>query len=454
MTGTYRLEGQKGRASWGAPLLGLLCAAAFTGCGSLLDVSNPNNVLGEEVEKPQVGANLANGVLARVAHGVVGEALVYQVATDEFAWKGSRDGFRELDQGKLSNAFNEFTDGFFSALAQARWMADEAIAVLEAQDAADPPLIANRTDLARTYLYAAIAYVSIANMFDDWALSDRRISVAPVGAANMGGFYDTAISYLTKGLAISGITATQRRDLTAMRARANFDRAIWETVNPPRGGAGIVTTSTYVTAAVADANAALALNATDWAFQFTFSSGTGSSGQGAWINSRQENRLGGTYVKLHPTDPTWTDTTVLMDPVDNIPSPFVHATQRAFKAGVLFPSYTVVSAREMYLILAEAALAASDLSAFENAIDDLRDFDGLSDWDPGDPVPALTLLTHSRQANLFLQSRRLSDHYRFSVPSVEWQAGSQALTSPGIFLPIAAVECLANTEIGAGKCST
>jgi hypothetical protein len=160
-------------------------------------------------------------------------------------------------------------------------------------------------------------------------------------------------------------------------------------------------------------------------------------------------------VALHPTDPTWLDQTVLLDPIDNVPSPFVHATQRAFKAAVLYPTYTVVSAREMHLIIAEARLAQGDNPGFATAINNLRAIDALTAWNVVTPqVPALTLLIHSRQTNLFLQTRRLSDHYRFGVPSPEWQAGSQALTSPGQFLPITLVECLSNINIGAAKCST
>ncbi|MBI2537145.1 MAG: hypothetical protein HYW06_09355 [Gemmatimonadetes bacterium] len=433
------------------------------GCGGLLDVSNPNNIKGEDVELPAAGTALANGALARVAFGVNGSALPYHTATDELEWSGSRDGWRELDQGKLSNAFNEFIDGAvnsgFPRMAEGRWLADEAIRVLEKQAQASPPTIVNIVDLARAYLYAAIAYVHIANVFDDFALSDRAEPAPPVGRPGMGSFYDTAIDYLTKGLAIaSGRDASLAHTIRAMRARANFDRAIWELISPPpKGGAGLVNAaSSYVTNAVADAQAALGTAPSpDWRFQFLWSSATGSNQHGAEIVSRQEMRLGPTYVEPSPTSPTWLNNVVLMDPIDNEPSPIVDAIQKEFRAGGFFPPYTVVSTRELHLILAEAALAAGDMPGFEDAINDLRDLDGLTDWNRSAPqAPALDLLIHSRQSNLFLQTRRLSDHYRFGVPSREWLSGSQALTRPGTLLPISATECLANPHIGAANCST
>jgi hypothetical protein len=452
-----------GRSWWSAPLLGL-AAGAVVACGSLLEVENPNNVKGEDITRPAAGTALANGVQALTAHGVNAASLVYHAATDELAWKGSRDGWRELDQGQISNAYNEFTDGTYRTtegvngnLSEARWEADEAVKILEAQDADGS--IADRADLARVYFYGAIAYTTIADIYDDWVLSDRRTPGMPTGPDNMGSYYDTAADYLTKGLAIA--TAVNNSELTvairAMRARAYFDHAIWETVNPARAGAGLVnSTSPHVAAAVSDANAALALMSgnPDYEYRFTFSVNTGASAHGQWIASRQEMRLGGTYVKLHPTDPTWLDSVVLRDPIDNSRSQIVDKIQKRIRAEKTYAGYTVVSAREMHLILAEAALAAGDVPGFQTAINNLRDLDGLPDWTPASGVTAQGMLVYSREANLFLQTRRLSDEYRFGVPSPEWLSGAQLLTSPGMFFPIPATECLSNPNITAEKCST
>ncbi|GIW51414.1 MAG: hypothetical protein KatS3mg081_0769 [Gemmatimonadales bacterium] len=463
---TWRRYSVRERSLWSAPLLGFL-AAGLTGCGDLLKVDNPNNLRGEDIELPVAGTAMANGVQALVAHGVNGASIIYHTVTDELEWSGSRDGFRELDQGKISNAYNEFTDGFYrdyapGNIAEARWMADEAIRILEQQDANGT--IRNRLDLARVYFYAAIAYVTIANVYDDWAFSDapKREWGAPVGPQNMGTLYDKAITYLTKGMAIADAVGdlAHRRAIRAMRARANFDRAIWERVNPPRGGAGLVDpNSKYVTDAVADAQAALALmsGAPDYEYRFTFSVATGSPAQGAWIASRQENRLGRTYVAPHPTSPTWLNQVVIMDPIDNKPSPIVDRIQRRFRRDVgegVYVGYTVVSAREMHLILAEAALARNDIVGFQTAINNLRALDGLTPWNPASSVSARDLLIHSRQTNLFMQTRRLSDHYRFNIPSREWLPGAQVLVNPGMFFPIPATECLSNPNIGRERCST
>jgi hypothetical protein len=143
-----------------------------------------------------------------------------------------------------------------------------------------------------------------------------------------------------------------------------------------------------------------------------------------------------------------------MDPIDGTPSEIVDVIQKRFRAEGTYSGYTVVSAREMHLILAEAALAASDVPGFQTAINNLRDLDGLTDWTPASSVTAQDMLIYSRQSNLFLETRRLSDHYRFNVASPEWSGGAQVLASPGLFFPIPATECLSNPNIGAANCST
>ena len=104
-----------------------------------------------------------------------------------------------------------------------------------------------------------------------------------------------------------------------------------------------------------------------------------------------------------------------------------------FTSDVNNPPLRVPSAREMQLIIAETALAASgDGTAFRNAINALRTLDGLSDYTgqdidgsgTNDLEDAVALLEHSRATNLFMYGRRLADMYRFSVTS-PYSAGSQ-----------------------------
>lgn len=449
MTSTYRLNG-RGR-SWSAPLVALVAAAGLAGCGNLLDVENPNNVAADDVTLPVAATALVNGAQQRVSFAVNGTLLVYSEATDELEWCGSRDGWLELDQGKLSNGYNEFTDSYYPLVARARWMADFAIKTLEQQQAAGT--LISTTNLARAYLWAGVIYTTAADMFDDIVIGSDRDSAGPaIGEAAMRGLYDTAIGYLTTGLGLA--TGTLAVDIRMMRARAAFNQAVWDRVhNPKRAGGGIVAAGANVTAAVADAQAALAAapNAT-YRLQFTYSSATGSSEFGGWIGSRQEMRIAPTYAARVGSN-KWGATT-LMDPIDNVIDPRVDAEQKAYAAASTYWPMTITSTREMHLILAEAAMAGVATGATaQTHINNLRALNSLGAWDGATPAPQ-TMLAYERQSNLFLMGRRLSDHYRFSITSPQWLSTSQALSAPGTFLPITARECLSNPLIGAAKCST
>ena len=214
-------------------LVSLCLTALAIGCSGLLDVENPNNVNIDNLSNPAAAGPLANGALSATARALGNVLTPYSEATDELTWIGSRDAWGDLDRGSLSGITNEFVDAAFPQLGQARWLSDEAIKRLRAFDSAG--VLPNRGDLARSYLYGAIAYVIIGDMFDDWPIgSDRQIAAPPLGPAKMFQVYDTAIAYTTRGIAIAQAAGDSgmERDLTAMRARARHAKVVWQKLNP------------------------------------------------------------------------------------------------------------------------------------------------------------------------------------------------------------------------------
>ncbi len=132
-------------------------------------------------------------------------------------------------------------------------------------------------------------------------------------------------------------------------------------------------------------------------------------------------------------------------------------TITAFTKGVQYGSLTVVSKREMYLILAEAKLAQNDSVGAATFINNIRalnqksaaDTTKLTPYDPNNAAHprALAMYQHERRVNLFLQGRRLADHYRFGVPADKWPANAEAVLLPGTVFPITNTEILANCHI-------
>jgi len=442
-------------------LLGVAGVLALAACSSLLDVKNPNNVNQSDLSNPASAASQASGVLASVSRAWGQILTPYSVATDELTWIGSRDAWQSLDQGTISEPTNEFVDAAYFYVGEARWWSDETIKRLSGFDAAST--LPDRNDLARTYLSAAIIYTMIGNLFDNFPIgSDRTTAAAPLGAAKMDSVYKVAIAYATSGLAIAQATGNKdlQLALTAERATARYYLALWAKLNPAPSTVPLATPLVNDAGAVADANAALALATTlgvpDWRFQFHYDPTTISTDIGFEVNERLEMRIGSAYVYPLCTvsgcatggKTVAVDSLRLKDPLDNKADPeltrLLLNNADGFLKHTRFGPLTFLSARELHLIVAEAALAAGDNTGFQNAINAERAVDGLTAYTGAGPT-ALAMLQYERQRNLFLQGKRLLDEYRFGTNADLWQGGSEAIADPGTFLPITISERIANS---------
>jgi len=428
----------------------LVLAATLVACSGLLDVKNPNNVNANDLDNPAAAASIANGALSAVARAWGRVLTDYATVTDELTWIGSRDGFRELDVGFLTNPTNEFLDADFPYVGEARWLSDLAIAKLEGFRTAGTLKVAD--DLARSYLYGALAYAMIGDMFNNFPIaSDRQEAAPPLGSANMAQVYDTAIAYATRGLALAQGT-NLRAALTATRARARWSKVVWSKLHPV--GPGVPAGGPWVNDGAVNTDAAAALGlagTTDWKYRLAYSSSTVDNNIGAWVNSRQEMRVGNAYVNraVTPVD-------TLRDPITNAKDPEVVRALVEFKGNAatqFYASLTVVSARELYLILAEAALAAGDTllntGQFVTNINAVRALNSLTAYDvtnAAHPRPA-AMLKYERKSSLLFHGRRLHDLYRYQERADMWQTAvpmAEAVQRPGILFPITLVELLAN----------
>jgi len=416
-----------------------LVGALIAGACDVLDVSNPNSLIEEELDNPAAAPAIANGAEATVTRALGAILAPYSTATDELTWIGSRDAWSELDIGTLDNPLNEFTDAAFPFVGEARWTADEAIQRVEGFRETDA--LADDNTLARVYLYGAIIYTSIADLFDDFVIdSDRSEAAPPAGPVNMDGLYDQALQYIDSGLALDP-NAALTTALTGMRARVQFSRAAWDTVNPVSGAPedNLINDG----GAVADAQAALDMMDGSYVFALGMDGSlpdlvVGDLSMALQVNQRAELGFGTAYIT--PEDDGTFSEVSLQDPIDEIVDPVLTNAIEGFIAQAQYADIPVVSAREMYLILAEAALAGNPDVSFDDQINALRALDGLSPYTG--QVDAFELLKHSRRVNLYLQGRRLVDHYRFDDPSAKWTENV-----PGTFLPITIVEIRSNPNL-------
>lgn len=437
-------------------LLALAVAWAPSGCDGILDVENPNQLIQDDLEQPEASRALANGVMATVARAYARIILRHDSASDELTFVGSRDAWLQLQRGDLRDTRNEFLDaggdGLWDWVTEARWMGDEAIGLMRGFE--DEGTLPSPVFLARAQLFSATIYTLIADSFEDFVFSDRMEAQPPIGPANMIGLYDTAIERLTGAIDRARVAGDTELETQAMaqRARTRHARAVWQMLNPP--GSVPADPLVFDQAMVDDAEAALTLaESENWRFLFTYSAGTVSNNWGGWVNERLEHRVSSEYVI-----PTEDDKRVaeirLEDPIDGIPDPALTARimEVSGEGSRAFAPVTVTGAREMRLLLAEAALAQNDLDGFATQINIVRGLDGLTPWDEtladaGEHPSALDMLKHARRVNLFNQGRRLNDHYRFGDPNPQWDTALDAFTRPGTKFPITITEIRANPHI-------
>jgi len=395
-----------------------------------MDVENPNSLTAEDVGSPSSAAGLKNGVLNALMTGVGWTYASTSTISDEIYWTGSYESYKTYDEGRIAFEENEITVAGYAEISQARYMSDLAISKLEEFDSNNE--LNDRSILVRTYIYAALARITIADSYDDFVFSDGTETSPPIGEENMSTVYDEAINFLDKAVAMARDIGNTTYEMQALgvRARAKHAKGVWEKLNPK----GTVPQNPLVsgTGASQDAEDALALMDQDYKAKFDYNSPQVANYLAGQVNSRGE--------------------ITLSDPFNDIKTgnedPRVKAIQEDFnntdKYTENYSPLTWLSAREMHLIIAEEAVGTNDTKA-RNEINAVRALDGLPEMEPGDSF--VEFIEHERRANLYLQGRRLNDMYRFGSQSDNWLQGEDALQTPGTFLPIPANEILANPDV-------
>ena len=432
---------------------GVVLALAVAGCSVFdTDVTNPNAVSEDALDAASSAPPLVNGLAASVARAMTGIYGPYAVGSDELTWVGSREHWGMLDAGDVSWPLNEYIDTGFPYVTEARWLSNYTIERLEGFDKAGT--LRDRAGLVRSYIYGAIIYITIGDMFDDFVLaSDRTKPAAPVGAENMAVMYDSAVAFLDRALPIATALNNNvlRGQILGLRARAKYAKGVWAVLKPARA----TPASPYVNnaGANADATAALAVMSGNYIYKLLPVTGsTASISMASEMNSRQEIRAGDVYINPDPSRPTTVAAGAagikLRDPVTNNPDPvLLKAIDECCRvASTTLTPFTVVSAKEMHLILAEAALATGNTAEVVSRINAARALEGLPAWNGTTPA-ARDMLIYSRQVNLFLQGRRLHDMYRFGIKDAKWLPGNIA-SKKACFFPIPAIERRTNPEVG------
>lgn len=421
-----------------------LSAVILCGCGSLLQVDNPNNVTSEALQTPTAASSIENGAENSTVRALQSIYTPYEAISDDAIFIGSRDDYQQLDQGQAGNAANEYTNAASFDVNESRWLADNAVKLLEGFQKegklTDPDI------LARAYLNKGIVYSMIPDMYDDFTISDRTVPANAIGEANMYTLYDAAIAALDKGVAIS--SGDRQAQMLAVRSRAKFAKAVWQKLNPvPAHPADpLVADNGFV----ADAQAALDAGFTNLDLLVT-SVNQGNPPFGFEMNNRVEITTGPFFVTLNTTNKP---ASIIVKDIIETSKQDPFATEMInlvnFPVDPNLPPLRVASSNELLLQIAEARLEAGDNTGFDAAINTMRASKGLAPY-TGTGPSRLDLLRFERRVALLFMGRRLNDMYRFGVVDPQWNPNSTAVRQPGCLFPIGISEREANPFLSGGK---
>ncbi|MCU0647870.1 MAG: RagB/SusD family nutrient uptake outer membrane protein [Gemmatimonadaceae bacterium] len=430
----------------------LVATAALGGCGLFdTDIKNPTAVEESSLTNPAAAANIANGLQTAVTRAFASFHGAMGTVTDELTWIGSREYYNLLDGGDITDPLNEYFDvNSYPFMAEARWLSTYSIQKLEGFE--KDGTLRNRADLARTYIAAATTYITIGESYDDFVVSaDRQAGGAPVGPNNMRVMFDSAVVWLGKANTIATAlgNADLRRQALGLRARARHSAAMWAALKPARTAPAQPLVNNAD--ASADATAALALMSADYRYRInTTAQNNPGINAGFEINQRLEIRAGATLIVPDATGNRVAAGLAgirLLDPVGGAPdATLARAIDECCRStsGQLIP-FTVTSAAEMNLILAEAALAQNNTAEFTTRINAARAANAKPAWSSASTVSARDLLIHERRVHLFLSGRRLWDLYRFNQKADRWLPTSIAYRK-ACFVPIPFGERQSNPE--------
>ncbi|MEQ9414413.1 MAG: hypothetical protein RIF39_11310, partial [Cyclobacteriaceae bacterium] len=323
-------------------VLTVLLAFSIFSCSGILDAENPNSLVEANLDNPSAAGPMVNGSEAAVTRALANILLPAAIAADEVVWSGSRDAWQQLNLGQLTDFENEFTDGAFAYVGEARWWSKEVVDRLEGFVADGVPV--NDVLLVRAYMYAAIIHITIGDLYDDFALSDKETSGPAVGTANMSSFYDTAIAYLDKAVALDATNA----GANGLLARAHWSKAARVKAKARDGANALINNAAANAAAALGGDLVMVVDGTT-------PDVIGGLAFGSEVNNRKEQRLSSLYVVNDPATGNSVNgfgaggtvspanSISLMDPIDGTPDLVLYDKVVDFVTSGIHPDFIVSS---------------------------------------------------------------------------------------------------------------
>lgn len=360
-------------------------------CGDLFDVSNPGQILDDDLEDADMVETLVTGMSSDFSVAVASVAEAGAAMSDEM--EGSSN-FVWVDEYRRGIASPEFDLVRWGSVQRARWVAESGI---ERINRLLGPEAQGNPDATRALLFAG---------FSNRILGENFCEVAYDGGAiePRENAFLRAVEHFTSAISSAQASGNQDHLMAAYggRAQAHLGAGNWS-------------------AAVTDA----AEVPTDFEFEAVFSANTGRENNDIWSAGGWEDAdlsaVATLPVSLDPQDPRapWTECVEGAGCARLIGGDGVTPLVRQDKYTDRGSNIPVVKGAEMRLIEAEALLREDQVDDAMTQINLARAHWSLPGRTAADAEEAWVILDEERLLTLWLEGRRLHDLDRWDHPFLQ-----------------------------------
>lgn len=430
---------QKTRAGLKSAVLVLTTATVLAGCDPF-KVTNPGVILDDDLNTVRGVIALVTGMSSDFSEGYDGSAFAVARIADEMAGSGSYASTNDFRVGRMDN---DDANGYWSDMQRARWVAESGLERMRGIDGYE----FNGNELtSRAYLFAGLSNRWFGEMFCQVIYDSGEPQPKSVAFQRALPQLDSAILHGNQAGRTDYVTAARGALAQAHVGLGNWSQAAQYAEQVP----------------------------TDFVYYAVYSNNSGRE-----QNEIQIETFGRYEMSAYDT---WAEQAYMISPGEDPRTPWTDCREsplcnnaqgadgitphlRQEKYPDLGSDIPAVKGTEMRLIEAEAILqgGGSNLGAFADLINEVREFHGLAPIDTPTSVGEITgdyfgtsaweILDRERFLTLWLEGRRLFDLHRWDHPFLDGGSVAGYVPPQGrriSCMPIADSECQTNPNVSCG----
>lgn len=381
----------------------LLATGILSGCGDFLSVTNPSDLVEEDINNQALIDALANTAEGAVSMAYDSAVVWGELPADGIMAVSTRTDMLRIDRGDF-DGLNENYEAIYNGLSAARWTTSFAVEQLRSM-VPDPD---GDLRVARSYVWDAVARITLADLFEEVTF-DGQAPITPVAV------YEGALGVLDKAITILGGGSDKNFLAAALATKARVARSLYFETGQ----------ASWLTQAGTLADQALAA-APDFRVDIRYQ----LPGRGNLVYRQLSVQLDHTTMGVAYVDRT--------DPASGKRDPrVVHSELKGFgNSGDPYyfqqkykgdnDDVPISRWQEARLIRAESRLVSGDLPGAVSDLNAVRAAAGLPDFASNNADEIKQQLIYERATEFWLELRRWADMRYYGIVPDRWTEANKA----------------------------